>query len=136
MIPIPIQPDKISVTEEHFRLVRLKNLSFLYSCDRSREDCSIGGKGCCDKCNDVFGYLKYIKKSDASIYEEAFDETTGFLGKNGCRLPLELRSVTCLTYLCDFIRNTFDENVLSGLDVLKQIMKDYEVAASKTKVRN
>jgi hypothetical protein len=58
-------------------------------------------KCCCVSCASEIGYIKMIPQRAISKYAECFDSKTGFWKEGeGCRLPRELRSDTCLRYSC------------------------------------
>jgi hypothetical protein len=56
---------------------------------------------CCHNCSANIGYLDFLEEDeDYSRIADLFHPNTGFLGKNGCLLPFEYRSRTCLTHQC------------------------------------
>ncbi len=72
--------------------------------------CEINGKKCkkikkqkmlcCKDCNTTIGYKKFIKKSQIEEIAEKYNTETGFWTENGCSLPIEHRSLICLSYYC------------------------------------
>ena len=111
---IPIKSDKIKLTYEYQLLDRLKKLYKLYSCP----DCKYG-YNCCWKCKESDGYLRY--KVESENYPDEFWDKD-----NGCRLPYHLRSVTCITHLCDERKAEMDKDYLVGLDALREMMRKLE----------
>jgi hypothetical protein len=65
---------------------------------------SRGDMCCCIGCHGSIGYLRNgppVLKEDRATYEELFKEKVGFWRKgSGCSLPRELRSPTCIYYMC------------------------------------
>lgn len=70
--------------------------------------CQHGPKGCCAACGYQEGYLKWrddhphnspqFLKGLKELY--GFTEKDGFWSPQGCKLPREKRSNTCLRYAC------------------------------------
>lgn len=82
-----------------------------YGCNFERGKCRNNGNrgirstgmGCCERCEGHFGYLRSIPVDWECIVKIArlFNKKTGFWRKGkGCALPIELRSVVCLNYVC------------------------------------
>ena len=75
-------------------------------CNARRADNSDsrGDMCCCVGCHEAIGYLRTgppVLKEDRAVYEELFKEKVGFWRKgSGCSLPRELRSPTCVYYMC------------------------------------
>lgn len=117
--PIPqpkvIKSAKIKETHEYALLERLKKLwGALFVCPL----CPYSHY-CCDGCSKSDGYLKY--RIEGEHYPEEFlDEHTG------CKLPIHLRSITCLTHICEERRAAMDKDYLDGIDALIEVMKKLE----------
>lgn len=137
MEEIKVQPERIKLSGEYVQLEKLKNLLYLYQCSFSNNGkCTNILPTCCDGCKENSGYLKFIEKENEQIYKDAFG-MDGFLDKNkGCKLPRELRSITCNTHFCKAKRATISKELLVGLDELANIMKDLEKTISRIKVKN
>lgn len=76
---------------------------------------SIKKRLCCHNCSATMGYLDFLKEDwDYCRIAVLFDLKTGFLGEQGCLLPFEYRSRTCLTHLCLF----FQENPVQVSDIV------------------
>jgi len=105
---------KIKETHEYQMLERLKKLWVLFSCSGCQY-----GYNCCDKCEESDGYLRY--RIEGEEYPSAFLEK----GK-GCKLPIQRRSVMCLTFMCDEKKATMDTDYLDGLAALLEVMRKLE----------
>ena len=113
------------------RLLRgLKRLSFLYQCKRDGSWCPRGQNHCCKECGEHGGYLEYLEPEDLQEYQKALIEGS-FLGDDGCRLPVHLRSVTCITHLCRQSKKEMPSDLVIGLQALKEVMLDLESAIGK-----
>jgi hypothetical protein len=74
---------------------------------------------CCCDCRENRGYINAIRFGDAEYYNNLFDERTGFLRDNvGCILPLSKRSVFCVCYYCDYIKEKLSPQQLSILNLV------------------
>ncbi len=79
-----------------------------YDCDFNNGVCqarAMGGYGCCWQCAGSFGYWRReeraLDEETVKLMAELFDEGTGFLKEGeGCVLPREMRSPTCLYIYC------------------------------------
>ncbi len=64
-----------------------------------------GKHGCCNpgSCRANKGYYHPTERFKIGWDKlvKYWDNITGFWSKTGCRLPLELRSIECLTYKCN-----------------------------------
>ena len=66
-------------------------------------------KGCCNHCAAFEGYFGFMgepnpkKKFELAKTKAIFNELSGFLTNKGCGLPLEYRSIGCITYYCEKI---------------------------------
>jgi len=59
---------------------------------------------CCSGCMRSYGYIApqdIYNVDHIDLLKRLYKEDTGFLSKTGCTIPVEYRSVTCLTYHCD-----------------------------------
>lgn len=56
------------------------------------------GNPCCGSCYHNVGYLRI--KELPQEYKEYFSYPKGFLGDNGCILPIEMRARRCVIYSC------------------------------------
>jgi len=88
---------------------------------------------CCKDCADSDGYLYRDDVSEEAIEELkvsfGWSSVSGFKSEKGCRLPLHLRSTTCVSFYCEqlHLNNKFGDEVLkerrsvvgpiAGLDV-------------------
>ena len=124
---IEVKPNKTKTLREYSLLQKLKKLSSdLTLCHFDAGVCIAGNMACCKTCAANTGYLKYI-----SSYPE-FDEITyGFLDiETGCNIPLELRPVQCISFLCDDAKaqiiTDHGQEYLDGLIALKEIMEELE----------
>ncbi len=59
----------------------------------------------CDTCEENDGYfgrdeILQFTKDEIETIAAAFKDGSGYLGPNGCRLPRYLRSLTCLSFVC------------------------------------
>lgn len=79
-----------------------------YDCDFNNGICQgrlMGHSGCCFRCAETFGYWTKeggtIDEDSAQKMAGSWDVRTGFLREGeGCCLPRELRSPTCLYTFC------------------------------------
>lgn len=55
---------------------------------------------CCELCAEKAGYFKVPFDDLAQEYKDLFDPEKGFLGDNGCILPLEKRAPSCALFAC------------------------------------
>ena len=57
---------------------------------------------CCNNCHGATGHFTNIQLTDTPKIARHFKEKVGFWRKGrGCILPRELRSDTCITYICN-----------------------------------
>ena len=110
----PIKSAKIKQTHEYAQLERLKKLWALFFCSECQYKWI-----CCDTCKGSDGYLRY--RIEGEHYPECFLEEGV-----GCKLPLSLKSVTCITHICKEKRAFMDKDYLDGLDVLIETMRKLE----------
>lgn len=95
-----------------------------YHCDIHENGCAntranghsdFSGKCCCNKCYDKIGYYDELSLEDAELLAPFYKESKkhGFWrpGK-GCVIPRHLRSVTCITYTCSFIKVSYRDSLL------------------------
>jgi hypothetical protein len=61
-------------------------------------------KGCCSDCRNNIGYLSRTKEGSTDAYIELWDIRHGFWRPDGCALPPNMRSLTCLSYRCQGLR--------------------------------
>jgi hypothetical protein len=54
---------------------------------------------CCNDCHKRKGFFGSTEDFEQAKAKYTFDGN-GFLGENGCRIPPEDRSFTCVTHLC------------------------------------
>lgn len=111
---MPLKSNKIKQTNEYQKLLQLKKLWSLFFCPT----CNFMWH-CCSACVESAGYLRF--KVEGEDYPEPFLQE-GI----GCQLPLELKSVTCITFMCKEKRATIGEEYLRGLDALTDVMKGLE----------
>lgn len=121
-----------------------------YCRDCSRDESRL--EHCCEYCNKYNGYLitgkeicyiiiEDLDDLESNIYYEPYltqkqlnqiknkynwDEDTGFLSRDGCRLPREKRSIACNLYACpQLINELSDKYNIDFARLLKGIFKDY-----------
>jgi hypothetical protein len=85
-----------------------------YNCQFTNDKCR-GDRGdicCCGGCFRITGFLKNISYNDTFTYAELFDEKRGFWRKDGCALPRELRSATCLIYHCGSLISEHERDLM------------------------
>lgn len=77
--------------------------------------------GCCRKCAENIGFFTEIHENDVRRISKEWDNKNGFLGPNGCRLKLDLRSNTCSSWRCT---DSLVETSLTHMerDILQSIM--------------
>jgi hypothetical protein len=108
-------------------------------------DCKINGEGgckfypsskrglcCCHDCRGSVGYFHLMLDKDFGYYSKKFSAKTGFWRKNkGCVLPHKMRSVTCLTYHCnyDYLKSNYRP------DILLESHKEFSNAMYQVKIR-
>jgi hypothetical protein len=68
---------------------------------------------CCDGCCYSWGYHERIHEKNFNTYTSLFKENVGFWRYDGCSLPRELRSPTCLRHTCHFL--SFVKPVFMGV---------------------
>lgn len=61
-------------------------------------------RACCSNCASMFGYLKGIPTEALSRCLKTFIRGNGFWRPDGCSLPWQYRSPTCLSYRCPKLR--------------------------------
>ena len=83
-------------------------------CPRQR---AYGESQCCVHCADQSGYLDddFFPK-EKKHYFKLFDKKKGFLGDDGCLLPVKLRSLTCVGYCCSYQREELKYRYGSKID--------------------
>ena len=91
------------ISTEQLKLI--ENVDFETGCEFIDGQCREVRLGrprlyCCNECAKHVGYLKVKEHELPEEYKNLFDEEKGFLGENGCKLPKEKRSVTCVCYAC------------------------------------
>lgn len=107
---VSILPELVKVRKEIIKIMD-KN-----PCNGKCSSCWDSVKRCCNNCEKYGGYYhftnsaldfvtisKLTKKTPIEIFnylDKLFDEENGFWGENGCKVPREMRSFTCITYLC------------------------------------
>lgn len=70
----------------------------------SCSSCAAHGKSCCSGCAHTHGYLNVPHKQfEALKLRFGWDADAGFATNVGCRLPREMRSLTCIEYYCEFV---------------------------------
>ena len=135
---ITIKPNKTKTLREYTLLQRLKKIcSDLTICHFNGSSCPAGTAVCCDECAIKKGYLPFIIEEDLNGYS-GFSET-GFLNSEmGCILPLELRSVKCIGYLCETaiaeVITQHGQDYFDGLTALKEVMEELEGIINATQV--
>lgn len=101
---------------------------------KAKETIERVSKCCCRSCGDYIGYLDSLPNSryDLELIASRFNKKTGFwrLGE-GCVLPREYRSNTCLFYMCN--HSQFKKN--STLFLLRSIMTTPWVSKPSTYTR-
>lgn len=60
--------------------------------------------GCCSDCKKYIGHWENIPESILPHLADAWNDKTGFLGHNGCRLEPQYRSKTCVSFACRSIK--------------------------------
>jgi len=109
---------------------RFKELTSLidYECDfkdglckvQRKYDVAVGDsnpKCCCAGCGNNIGYLDYIPSyEDAEQLWKIYSPVDGFWTDKGCRLPRNIRSVTCLIHSCEM---NYSEPVIWLFDILR-----------------
>jgi len=82
----------------------------------NKEICSNCERCCCRECWDIkahFSFYNNKEKEDKLEFNKLMKlynwNENGFLGKEGCNLPRENRSRTCLNYICDKMRRKLQE---------------------------
>ena len=74
------------------------------------------GMCCCKGCYYNIGYLWCIHKLDISTYVRYFRVKIGFWRRGkGCILPRELRSSTCVSYMCEANCNLLEKVELNSI---------------------
>lgn len=68
-------------------------------------------RACCSDCAFSFGHLKTIPEEAVEVCMANFKRGNGFWTPQGCTLPWEFRSSTCLSYRCQRVREDEDANV-------------------------
>ncbi len=107
---------------DSFRKMAKQTESIDFDCDFSNGNCSgraMGGNGCCTAqgCSLSLGYWR---KEGDTLDEDTvrkiapfFDEKTGFVRDGeGCSIPRELRSPTCLVVHCSDLMMTDEDKIL------------------------
>ncbi|MHC4121819.1 MAG: hypothetical protein ACYSWO_30475 [Planctomycetota bacterium] len=85
---------------------KVKNTDFHcdFDCDGKcagrRDDNGYGERGCCNGCAHNIGYLQAVPAGAVETIKALWDNNAGFWTCNGCALPHEYRSRTCLSYQC------------------------------------
>lgn len=102
---------------------KMCNFDYAGYCKARRLDITFGHRdispmNCCQGCNNTRGYLpRGLAKEDwENTYKPYWDEETGFWREGeGCVLPREIRSDTCVFYYCQYRDKTLWPLILSGL---------------------
>lgn len=80
---------------------------------------------CCSYCYSSEGHFngRKIYKNKLDKLKQYWTPKTGFLQKGeGCRLPIEMRSITCLTFICDIARKNMsvkDRKLLRNIERIR-----------------
>ena len=88
------------------------NLAYLH--------CAIAcGGQCCQNCAAATGHFRGDLLMSPKVLqlkkEYGFDDKTGWLGENGCKLPVNERSAACLGWYCLKLDPLIDKKVISDL---------------------
>jgi hypothetical protein len=79
-----------------------------------------------------FGFIDYILvRSDIVLPDPIFKNLKGNLcafWAEGCILPIDCRSFTCINYFCDDLKKEIDMNVIAEhLDTLKSVIDSFSI---------
>ena len=87
------------------------------NCNRPQSSLTGENQRCCGGCATNIGYLRQVPSNlnIIGIYAKAFKEDTGFWRPDGCAIPRELRSETCVCYYCSEKNITIHEAVILQL---------------------
>jgi hypothetical protein len=89
---------------------RAEKISMQY-CAKALQDKICYGS-CCQGCAVNFGYWRIIPVDWEYPLRAIFHDRYGFYNPGyGCRLPREMRSITCRSYLCGAERNKLSDNI-------------------------
>jgi hypothetical protein len=113
---------------------KFKKLTSLinYKCNFKNGTCKRGYSNmcCCEACSRAVGYLYTILYSDIQTYAKLYNTKTGFWRTDGCVLPRELRSYTCLGFNCGNVTEHEREliNIIYAPDTyIDQYCKKYPI---------
>ena len=90
------------------------------SCNGSFNDTNVA-PCCCKHCYHNIGYVSFIFEKDITKYSRKFEQKVGFWREGvGCVLPRELRSIICLTFLCNKVKilNYTFSKILNAYDFI------------------
>lgn len=92
---------------------------------------------CCKSCGRSMGWFKTKERFELTKDKYGWDINTGFLGDNGCIIPWEERSTTCLTHTCMDIRMNKEQKELFRYLKSKLLLdrgKEFDQGASFSQV--
>ena len=104
-----------------------------FPCEFNERGCQVHDTEvcCCQGCHETIGWFDYIPEKDFPLYAKKFSDKNknGFWRKGkGCVLPRELRSTTCVSFLCG--RYRFKDGTYTRLGKkimsLEKVIKDME----------
>ena len=80
---------------------------------------------CCDHCYAKVGYQEVKAQELPKEYLPHFSNPKGFLGDNGCKLPREMRSSICITYICDDCAlSEQGKEIMTGINIEVEQLKN------------
>ena len=133
------QPKIILEPDENLDNYKTITAYFEYPCDFDKYGRCLKRRSpmcCCSNCGIYIGYLDKIrpvgniKQVSEMIkkYARLYNKETGFWRKSkGCALPRNMRSTTCLGFICFSIERRF--TFMNGRDAIKflELLKRYDI---------
>lgn len=108
-------------------------------CKRNRERKQDQPMCCCTNCKNRMGFFNVLNWPAIEKIAPLYNEETGFWKEGiGCSLPIDIRSVTCVTYRCGFLRDPMYEHKLELYEeyLLERIRKERIIAEHYKKYKN
>ena len=112
--------------DERLNITRVECAKLLYHLfdDRCKRcgDCCKGGNGIGGKmpsCISQKGFFKDETKFEEMKTRYNWTDAKGFVGDNGCEIPVEERAVTCLEWGCPATMKKFTHEDINLLNLLR-----------------
>lgn len=114
--------------EEKLKRYKLITKHFKYLCAFDEHGTCVARPSnmcCCRECTHAIGYLKNIRVGTEEVYASKYNSKTGFWKQDiGCTLPRDMRSETCVGYVCldtyEEFKSINGKRVTNFMDLLRR----------------